>query len=265
MDGHGSHLTIEFLWECKQNRVYLVFLPAHASHVLQPLDLACFSVVKSKYRKQIADLSYLDDAAPVKKRRFVRCYNLAREEGLSPRVIRGGWNAAGLYPWNPKKVLQSSQVKNQRKDPTENAEKTEKLPEETAAMLYATPKRPQQVYEAIVSLNSQLELARDCRVVLQKNMKAIGKLNAEKASLEMVIQSQAAKIANLEAKKPKKKVAEDPNSRFINIDAIRKAQEELAIQEQRRKEREPIVEARKLADQMAKANMQEFMHEWQLE
>ncbi len=96
-------------------------------------------------------------------------------------------------------------------------------------------------------------------------MKAIGQLNAEKAGLEMVIQSQAAKIENLEAKKPKKKVAEDPNTRFVNIENIRRAQEELAIQEQRKKQREPIVEARKLADQMAKANMQEFMHEWQLE
>jgi len=49
LDGHGSHIDIEFLWLCKQHRIYLLFLPAHSSHVVQPLDLAPFSVIKSSY------------------------------------------------------------------------------------------------------------------------------------------------------------------------------------------------------------------------
>jgi hypothetical protein len=27
LDGHGSHITTDFLWTCKQNNIYLVFLP----------------------------------------------------------------------------------------------------------------------------------------------------------------------------------------------------------------------------------------------
>jgi hypothetical protein len=72
---------------CKENQIYLLYLPAHASYLLQPLDLAPFSVIKSQYRSQIAALSALDDAALVKKERFVISYNQAREEGLSERVI----------------------------------------------------------------------------------------------------------------------------------------------------------------------------------
>jgi hypothetical protein len=30
LDGHGSHINLEFLWTCKQNKVYLLFLPAHS-------------------------------------------------------------------------------------------------------------------------------------------------------------------------------------------------------------------------------------------
>ncbi|KEQ90523.1 hypothetical protein AUEXF2481DRAFT_55663, partial [Aureobasidium subglaciale EXF-2481] len=80
LDGHGSHTTIEFLWFCKQHKIFLLFLPAHSSHVLQPLDLGVFSPLKSRYRQQIADLAALDDASPIKKQRFVTCYHLARLE-----------------------------------------------------------------------------------------------------------------------------------------------------------------------------------------
>ncbi|KAJ8110241.1 hypothetical protein OPT61_g6864 [Boeremia exigua] len=49
-------------------------------------------VVKLRYCKQIQALSTLDNAAPVKKERFVTLYNLAQEEGLSEQV-----SAQALY------------------------------------------------------------------------------------------------------------------------------------------------------------------------
>lgn len=79
------------MWACRQNKIYLLYLPPHASHVLQPLNLAPFSILKSRYRDQIRELFALDDAAPVKKERFVVSYSKAREEGLTERVIRAGW------------------------------------------------------------------------------------------------------------------------------------------------------------------------------
>lgn len=96
------------MWEARENKIHLLYLLPHASHILQPLDLALFSVVKSKYRNAIQALSALSDGAPVKKERFVTSYNLAREEGLTGRIIRAGWGAAGLVPYNPKLVLHLS-------------------------------------------------------------------------------------------------------------------------------------------------------------
>lgn len=99
LDGHGSHASVEFLYLCYSHQVHLLFLPAHSSHVLQPLDLSCFAPVKSIYRKEIADLATLDDAAPVKKNRFIKAYFKARIEGLTERTIRSGWRAAGISPF----------------------------------------------------------------------------------------------------------------------------------------------------------------------
>ncbi|KAI0997010.1 hypothetical protein K3495_g11173 [Podosphaera aphanis] len=110
LDGHGSYTDLEFMQLWKKHKIHLLFLPAHSSHILQPLDLAPFSILKSKYRKQISDLSALNDAAPVKKERFIKFYHEAREEGLSDKIIRAGWKATGLVPFNPERVLQSSRV-----------------------------------------------------------------------------------------------------------------------------------------------------------
>ncbi|KZL85302.1 transposase, partial [Colletotrichum incanum] len=38
LDGHSSHTTTDFMWLCYINNIYLLFLPPHTSHVLQPLD-----------------------------------------------------------------------------------------------------------------------------------------------------------------------------------------------------------------------------------
>ena len=110
LDGYGSHIDLEFLWTCKQNKVQLLFLPAHSSHVLQPLDLSVFLVVKRFYRNQIQELSHLDDAAPVKKERFITAYYNAREAAITERVVRARWATAGICPLNIKRVVNSSQV-----------------------------------------------------------------------------------------------------------------------------------------------------------
>lgn len=49
LDGHRSHETTEFLWKCLKYNIYLLFLPAHTSHILQPLNLTVFSSLKCVY------------------------------------------------------------------------------------------------------------------------------------------------------------------------------------------------------------------------
>ncbi|KAI0995965.1 hypothetical protein K3495_g12216 [Podosphaera aphanis] len=114
LDGHGSHADVEFMWTCYQNKIAFLYLPAHTSHILQPLDLAPFSAVKSKYRQEIQALASIDDAASVKKERSITSSNKSRIESLSGREIRAGWRASGLCPYNPELVLQSTQVQARR-------------------------------------------------------------------------------------------------------------------------------------------------------
>ncbi|KAF1932963.1 DDE-domain-containing protein [Didymella exigua CBS 183.55] len=176
LDGHGSHTPIDFMWTCRQHQIYLLYLPPHASHILQPLDLAPFSVVKTHYRSQIRALSALDDAAPIKKERFVTSYNKAREEGLSKRVIRAGWKAAGLCPYNPCLVIHSSQVSGRPITPPP--------PPQASDTVFATPQSSQALYKAQQQLLLSESLSRSTRLMLGKAGKAIARANTRAARLE---------------------------------------------------------------------------------
>ncbi len=55
LDGHKSHLTLEVVENAKRHKVSIVCLPAHATHILQPLDVSVFSPVKTAWRKIISE------------------------------------------------------------------------------------------------------------------------------------------------------------------------------------------------------------------
>jgi hypothetical protein len=46
LDGHSSHATLEFDQYCMANNIITLCMPAHTSHLLQPLDVSCFSPLK---------------------------------------------------------------------------------------------------------------------------------------------------------------------------------------------------------------------------
>jgi hypothetical protein len=202
LDGHGSHVSIDFMWILKQNNVWPVWLPPHSSHVLQPLDLAGFSPTKSRYRAQIAALAALDDAAPVKKQRFLNAYHMARTESLNERVIRSGWKAAGLVPWNPSKALNSSQVIRQPTTPPHQVLE----PDTEAIVALRTPLSERHLYIMSQQLQKTQNLNRDTRILLSKAGKALAQASSKQVEKEMVIKQLNAQLDVLKPQKPRKRV-----------------------------------------------------------
>jgi hypothetical protein len=50
-DGHVSHMSLRLIELARENQVALLCLPAHSSHILQPLDVGVFSHVKRDFAK----------------------------------------------------------------------------------------------------------------------------------------------------------------------------------------------------------------------
>jgi 4-hydroxybenzoate polyprenyltransferase len=107
LDGHDSYTADDFMWYCFQNNVHLVFLPAHTSHVLQPLDLSIFSPLKHAYRKYLNNINTWAESTVVGKRTMLRCLLKARQDAITARNIKTGWKAAGLWPVSMAKPLMS--------------------------------------------------------------------------------------------------------------------------------------------------------------
>jgi len=119
------------------------------------------------------------------------------------------------------------------------------------------------VYHMIQTLDNGHMTQRETRAILGKAGKRIGQLAAQNAVSESKIHSLEAQLEELRGPKTRKRVVVDPNTKFANIDAIKKAMDEATEQEARIKAREPEKEAKKTADELTKAKMQDFMFEWQ--
>ncbi|KAL0940508.1 transposase [Colletotrichum truncatum] len=53
VDGHESHHSAAFELFCQENNIITLCMPAHSSHLLQPLDVGCFQPLKNAYGRQI--------------------------------------------------------------------------------------------------------------------------------------------------------------------------------------------------------------------
>ena len=51
IDGHESHDSLDFQQYCKDNKIITVCMPPYSSHLLQPLNVGCFSPLKKAYRR----------------------------------------------------------------------------------------------------------------------------------------------------------------------------------------------------------------------
>ena len=46
-DGHASHLSIDVIEKARSNDIHLLSIPAHCTHILQPLDVSVMGSLKN--------------------------------------------------------------------------------------------------------------------------------------------------------------------------------------------------------------------------
>ncbi|KAJ5981989.1 hypothetical protein N7451_012089, partial [Penicillium sp. IBT 35674x] len=99
-DGHGSHLTFEFLEFCDQKRIISISFRPHTSHFAQPLDQKPFLSLKQHFWKEnsLTNAWFRPDSA---KRQSLEDITLIREKAFTPRIIRSAFRDTGIWPFNP--------------------------------------------------------------------------------------------------------------------------------------------------------------------
>jgi hypothetical protein len=115
IDGHGSHITPEFDLFCKEHSIIILCMLPHSSHLLQPLDVGCFSVLKRSYGRQIEGLMR-NGVNHIDKQDFLEAYYTARTETMNQSNIHSSFAATGVVPYDPERVL--SKLNTQLRTPT---------------------------------------------------------------------------------------------------------------------------------------------------
>lgn len=103
-DGHGSHQTAEFRDFCVQNCILTLCMPAHTSHILQPLDVSCFGPLKKIHGSQIENKMRLG-INHITKEEFLPAFLTAHRQVMTVKTITSGFRATGLIPFDPGRVL----------------------------------------------------------------------------------------------------------------------------------------------------------------
>ena len=110
IDGHESHISLAFQDYCKENKIIALCMPSHSSHLLQPLDVACFAPLKRSYGDGISALAR-NHIHHINKETFLPAFKAAYEHTFTEENARAGFRGAGLVPFNPDAVLSKLDVR----------------------------------------------------------------------------------------------------------------------------------------------------------
>ncbi|KAJ8106366.1 hypothetical protein OPT61_g9585 [Boeremia exigua] len=109
IDGHESHCSVEFQDLCKEKNIILLCMPAHSSHLLQPLNVACFGPLKRRYGDAVSALAR-NRTNYISKERFLPVFKTALLQSFTTENIQAGFRGAGLVPHNPQAVISKLDV-----------------------------------------------------------------------------------------------------------------------------------------------------------
>jgi hypothetical protein len=109
LDGHESHHSLEFQELCKENNIYTLCMPPHSSHLLQPLDVGCFSPLKRAYSREVEAL-IRHHINHITKLEFLPAFKTAYNRSFTSANICSAFRGAGLVPLQPDTVLSKLDV-----------------------------------------------------------------------------------------------------------------------------------------------------------
>jgi hypothetical protein len=106
LDRHGSHITMDFIEYCDQNKILLMICPLHSTHMLQPLDVVMFKPLSTAYSNELsAFLERSQCLSPITKSDFFPLFWKAWVSSFKKTTILMSFEATGISPFNPDAIL----------------------------------------------------------------------------------------------------------------------------------------------------------------
>jgi hypothetical protein len=90
LDRHESYVSVDFQCYCKENKIMTLCMLAYLLHLLQPLDVGCFGLLKRAYSKEIKDLMRVHISHIIKVE-FFAAFKNAFIASFDEANVRGGF------------------------------------------------------------------------------------------------------------------------------------------------------------------------------
>lgn len=103
-DGHSSHMSIELIEIARDSQVYVLCLPAHTTHILQPLDVGVFKSFKANFSKSCTSYLAKYPGRVITSDVLASLVAEALPQSFTPVNIMSGFRKCGIYPLNPSAV-----------------------------------------------------------------------------------------------------------------------------------------------------------------
>ena len=97
--GLNAHVTIKLIEAAEESQILLYCLPAHSSHLLQPLDLFVFGALKAGW-KRVANTFNHFTGCVINQYNFASLFKLTWNCSIDFNVIQAGFKCSGIYSFN---------------------------------------------------------------------------------------------------------------------------------------------------------------------
>jgi len=102
---HGSHIHPDVIDLLVENKIILYCLPPRTTNILQPLDVAIFKPLKTKFSKitDLVKLASLCSPTPlnVSKKNFTVLFKVAFEQCMNLVTVKNGFRKCSIAPFDP--------------------------------------------------------------------------------------------------------------------------------------------------------------------
>ncbi|XP_038072690.1 tigger transposable element-derived protein 1-like [Patiria miniata] len=119
-DGHRSHVSLPLIQWARENNIILFVLPAHTSHVLQPMDIGCFGPFEKILNGMRHTHMRHHATSGIDKYSLCEIACKAYASALTPNNLQASFRKSGIYPvdrcavnpssFKPATVFTSSEV-----------------------------------------------------------------------------------------------------------------------------------------------------------
>ena len=103
MDGHGSRSSATSINLLKASNITVIIIPAHTSHITQPLDCGVNRAFKQWLKKHY--IAPTSTSLPVVRESLMSAAATAQYHAVAKNIIESSFAKAGLFPWNPDVIL----------------------------------------------------------------------------------------------------------------------------------------------------------------